>query len=172
MLAETRTSVAAEVKDHDDEALRIARKVLAPPKASRGSRFCCPHSVERHAYNGCANCGCAVRWDEHPDRDHDRSEAGIQALLAARARDAEILARALVKAYDEARREIERLAPVIEALRAFRETHVDDPETLSDADRHLQVVRMFKKRDALLDALAAAEGTHETKPIGLSPQKE
>ena len=63
---------------------------------------------------------------------------------------------------DEARREVERWAPVIEALRAFRKTHVDDPETLDDAERHLQVVRMFKRRDALLDALAAAEGIHET----------
>lgn len=23
---------------------------------------CCDHPVERHAYNGCANCGCAVRF--------------------------------------------------------------------------------------------------------------
>lgn len=28
---------------------------------------CCPHGVERHAYNGCANCSCSVRWPEHPD---------------------------------------------------------------------------------------------------------
>lgn len=32
---------------------------------------CCPHPVERHAYNGCADCGCNVRWPEHPDRALD-----------------------------------------------------------------------------------------------------
>ena len=40
---------------------------------------CCPHPVERHAYNGCAECGCGVRWDEHPDRALDASPAGIVA---------------------------------------------------------------------------------------------
>jgi predicted nucleic acid-binding Zn-ribbon protein len=43
---------------------------------------CCPHAVERHAYNGCADCGCNVRWDEHPNRDSDTSPAGHEALEA------------------------------------------------------------------------------------------
>ena len=34
---------------------------------------CCPHPVDRHAYNGCAECGCNVRWEQHPDRDRDQS---------------------------------------------------------------------------------------------------
>ncbi len=34
---------------------------------------CCSHPVERHAYNGCADCGCGLRWDEHPNRDMDTS---------------------------------------------------------------------------------------------------
>lgn len=41
---------------------------------------CCPHPVERHAYNGCANCGCAVTWTEHPDRAKDMSIEGLMAL--------------------------------------------------------------------------------------------
>jgi hypothetical protein len=48
---------------------------------------CCPHPVERHAYNGCANCGCSVRWDEHPDRDKDTSPEGVDALEARRTRE-------------------------------------------------------------------------------------
>ena len=44
------------------------------------SKPCCPHPVERHAYNGCANCRCGVRWDEHPDRDLDTSPEGRSAL--------------------------------------------------------------------------------------------
>lgn len=32
---------------------------------------CCPHPVERHAYSGCANCGCAVPWSDHPGRLFD-----------------------------------------------------------------------------------------------------
>ena len=43
---------------------------------------CCVHPVERHAYNGCANCGCSVRWDQHPDRDQDRSESAWDVLRA------------------------------------------------------------------------------------------
>jgi len=43
---------------------------------------CCPHLVERHAYNGCADCGCAVRWIDHPDRDLDQSEAAREERLA------------------------------------------------------------------------------------------
>lgn len=38
---------------------------------------CCPHPVKRHAYNGCANCSCNVRWDEHPDRARDTSPEGV-----------------------------------------------------------------------------------------------
>jgi hypothetical protein len=40
---------------------------------------CCIHPVERHAYNGCADCGCAVCWTEHPDRDLDMSPSAIEA---------------------------------------------------------------------------------------------
>jgi hypothetical protein len=32
---------------------------------------CCHHPVTRHAYNGCADCGCNVRWTERPDRESD-----------------------------------------------------------------------------------------------------
>lgn len=45
---------------------------------------CCPHPVERHAYNGCANCGCGVQWTEHPDRDKDRSEAAFITFIGQR----------------------------------------------------------------------------------------
>ncbi len=41
---------------------------------------CCKHPVERHAYNGCANCGCSMRWPEHPDRDQDESIEGLSEL--------------------------------------------------------------------------------------------
>lgn len=41
---------------------------------------CCSHPVERHAYNGCQNCGCGVRWDEHPDRELDTSTSGRETL--------------------------------------------------------------------------------------------
>jgi hypothetical protein len=47
---------------------------------------CCPHPVARHAYNGCANCGCGVRWVEHPDRDRDISIEGDATLAMRRAR--------------------------------------------------------------------------------------
>lgn len=47
---------------------------MAPP--------CCPHPVTRHAYNGCANCGCAVRWIDHPDRDADPELPSINATRA------------------------------------------------------------------------------------------
>ncbi len=40
---------------------------------------CCPHTVERHAYNGCADCGCGVTWSEHPDRALDTSRDGVAA---------------------------------------------------------------------------------------------
>lgn len=36
---------------------------------------CCPHPVERHAYNGCTDCGCDVPWNEHPDRDRDMADS-------------------------------------------------------------------------------------------------
>lgn len=48
---------------------------------------CCRHPVERHAYNGCANCGCGLRWDEHPDRVRDTSLEGIAANKARAARE-------------------------------------------------------------------------------------
>jgi len=35
---------------------------------------CCAHVVARHAYNGCADCGCGVRWSEHPDCEGDVAE--------------------------------------------------------------------------------------------------
>ena len=41
---------------------------------------CCPHTVERHAYNGCADCGCACRWVDHPERERDTSPAGRSAI--------------------------------------------------------------------------------------------
>jgi hypothetical protein len=47
---------------------------------------CCEHPVERHAYNGCADCGCSMRWTEHPDRDKDTSAAGVAAIEAQRVR--------------------------------------------------------------------------------------
>ncbi len=37
-----------------------------PPRNGRRGN-CCPHPVERHAYNGCAECGCIVMWCDHPD---------------------------------------------------------------------------------------------------------
>lgn len=41
---------------------------------------CCSHSVERHAYNGCADCVCCVTWGEHPDRARDISSGAVAAL--------------------------------------------------------------------------------------------
>jgi predicted nucleic acid-binding Zn-ribbon protein len=72
---------------------------------------CCPHTVERHAYNGCAECGCNVRWTEHPERDYDTSDAGLAANKAHRER--------LERRIDELstlRAEHERLGERIEAL--------------------------------------------------------
>lgn len=43
---------------------------------------CCQHPVERHAYNGCANCGCSVQWLNHPDRNNDHSKSATDARLA------------------------------------------------------------------------------------------
>ena len=43
---------------------------------------CCACPVERHAYNGCANCGCCMPWWQHPDRDSDRSESAHPARIA------------------------------------------------------------------------------------------
>lgn len=43
------------------------------------SKPCCEHPVERHAYNGCANCSCCVRWAVHPDRERDASPEGRRA---------------------------------------------------------------------------------------------
>jgi hypothetical protein len=40
---------------------------------------CCSHPVERHAYNGCADCGCAIPWTEHPDRDLDMTQSARDA---------------------------------------------------------------------------------------------
>jgi hypothetical protein len=51
---------------------------------------CCPHPVERHAYNGCAECGCCMRWDEHPDRDLDESEAARVERVGLRAENARL----------------------------------------------------------------------------------
>lgn len=34
---------------------------------------CCPHPVERHAYNGCADCRCNLAWNQHPDRHVDKN---------------------------------------------------------------------------------------------------
>lgn len=45
---------------------------------------CCQHPVERHAYNGCAECGCGVPWTKHPERDYDTSEGGLEANKAYR----------------------------------------------------------------------------------------
>jgi hypothetical protein len=59
--------------------LAVIDRLLAStaPAPARHSPPCCPHPVERHAYNGCANCGCSVRWPEHPDRDLDTSPEAI-----------------------------------------------------------------------------------------------
>jgi hypothetical protein len=62
---------------------------------------CCDHPVERHAYNGCAECSCNVLWVEHPDRDYDTSEAGLEANKMYRDR--------LQTQLEEARAEIVRL---------------------------------------------------------------
>lgn len=43
---------------------------------------CCPHPVERHAYNGCASCGCSVTWSEHPQRDLDTTPEAHDARIA------------------------------------------------------------------------------------------
>jgi hypothetical protein len=43
---------------------------------------CCAHPVERHAYNGCADCACGVRWSEHPDRDSDTTPSAHPARIA------------------------------------------------------------------------------------------
>jgi hypothetical protein len=48
---------------------------------------CCPHPVEHHAYNGCADCSCGARWSEHSDRDRDTSPEGIAANRAIKARE-------------------------------------------------------------------------------------
>lgn len=45
---------------------------------------CCSHGVERHAYNGCADCFCAVRWTEHPRRSMDLSAPAIETRIATR----------------------------------------------------------------------------------------
>ena len=54
---------------------------------ARRHHSCCSHPVERHAYNGCANCGCSVRWPEHPGRffDMSRDEHTRKAVARARA---------------------------------------------------------------------------------------
>ncbi len=41
---------------------------------------CCPHPVERHAYNGCADCGCGVMFLQHPDRHRDTTPEGRAAV--------------------------------------------------------------------------------------------
>lgn len=43
---------------------------------------CCPCAVERHAYNGCADCPCDVPWYEHPERDTDTTPSGHEARVA------------------------------------------------------------------------------------------
>lgn len=52
---------------------RIPRPAEAQATARHGA--CCAHPLERHAYNGCADCGCCIRWSEHPDRDLDKSDS-------------------------------------------------------------------------------------------------
>lgn len=42
---------------------------------------CCPHPVERHAYNGCADCPCKVPWRRHPGRDSDTSPSAHDARI-------------------------------------------------------------------------------------------
>lgn len=60
--------------DFGPEALRrIPRPAEAQATARHGA--CCAHPLERHAYNGCADCGCCIRWSEHPDRDLDKSDS-------------------------------------------------------------------------------------------------
>lgn len=67
---------------------------------------CCPHPVERHAYNGCADCGCNVRWTEHPERDKDMTASAVEARAYHCCEDcrrrivAKIVAKALVEAQD------------------------------------------------------------------------
>jgi len=54
---------------------------VQPARDPQGSFFamstntvrCCNCSVERHAYNGCADCSCGVPWTQHVDRDRDHS---------------------------------------------------------------------------------------------------
>lgn len=41
---------------------------------------CCPHPVERHAFQGCANCSCCVTWVDHPNRERDKSPEGLSTL--------------------------------------------------------------------------------------------
>ena len=62
--------VRAEMEAYCAMQARARNKVEGP---------CCVHSVERHAYNGCADCGCGVLWTEHPDRDLDMSQAALDA---------------------------------------------------------------------------------------------
>ncbi len=49
---------------------------------------CCPCGVERHAYNGCADCRCPVAWNQHPRRDFDMTDAAEAARQAQGSRPA------------------------------------------------------------------------------------
>lgn len=68
------------------------------PTSMTKDTSCCAHSVARHAYNGCSECGCGMPWTEHPERDHDRSESGVRTFIAQRdlARDQNARLRALL----------------------------------------------------------------------------
>lgn len=64
-----------------------ARSVTISPFVPAPARVpCCPHPVERHAYNGCAECGCSVRWDDHPNKELDETTPAREARIAERGR--------------------------------------------------------------------------------------
>lgn len=56
----------------DDEQITVA--VPRTKSTDLVENACCAHVVARHAYNGCADCGCAVRWSEHIDCAGDAAD--------------------------------------------------------------------------------------------------